>query len=315
MYEIGAGGLSLQFHNSRSFELVMKVVLFCGGFGMRMREYSEAIPKPLVNIGYRPILWHIMKYYAHFGHREFILCLGWKANAIKEYFLSYNECLSNDFVLTGGGDSVRLLNRDIDDWTITFVDTGGRSSIGERLRRVAPLLEGEKTFLANYTDGLTDLDLPQLIRFHYETQSVATFQAVRPSQSFHMITADAGGRVRDLTPVGNADVWMNGGFFVLDREIFTYLRPGDDLVDQAFRRLAAEGRLTAFKHEGFWGCMDTFKEHQALDERMTRGDAPWEVWKTSGITGAMPTADATPWLSPDPVLHLPLSLDSGAPSP
>jgi glucose-1-phosphate cytidylyltransferase len=246
---------------------------------MRMREFSDAIPKPLVPIGYRPILWHVMKYYAHYGHRDFILCLGWKANAIKEYFLNYDECISNDFVLSGGGASVRLLNRDIQDWNITFVDTGGASCIGERLRRVAPLLAGEQTFLANYTDGLCDVPLPELIRFHREQNAAATFVSVRPTQSFHMVAADADGRVRGIIPAENGDVWINGGFFVLEQEIFSQLRPGDDLIDQGFRRLMEAGRLSTFKYDGFWGCMDTYKEKQALDDRVARGDTPWAVWK------------------------------------
>src|SRR5690242_13738624 len=141
----------------------MKVVLFCGGLGMRLREYSETIPKPMVNIGYRPILWHVMKYYAHYGHKEFILCLGYKADMIKNYFLNYNECLSNDFTLSEGGKTLQLLNSDIQDWKITFVDTGVSTNIGQRLKMVEQHLEGEDVFLANYTDGLTDLPLPQLI--------------------------------------------------------------------------------------------------------------------------------------------------------
>jgi glucose-1-phosphate cytidylyltransferase len=257
----------------------MKVVLFCGGMGTRLREYSESIPKPMVNIGYRPILWHVMKYYAHFGHKDFILCLGWKANVIKEYFLNYDECMSNDFVLTSGGSAVRLLNSDIQDWNITFVDTGVSSSIGQRLRCVAPLLEGESTFLANYTDGLCDLPLPDLIEFHQRRQAAATFVSVKPTQSFHLVQADAEGRVRTLIPVNDADVWMNGGFFVLNQEIFSHMEDGEELVDEPFRRLAQEGRLATYMYDGFWSCMDTYKEKQALDDRVTQGDTPWEVWK------------------------------------
>ena len=140
----------------------MKVVLFCGGQGMRMREFSETIPKPMVPIGYRPIMWHLMRYYAHFGHKDFILCLGYRGDSIKEYFLNYKEWLSNDFVLSGGGADVQLLSSDIDDWRITFVDTGTHSNIGERLRAVRPHLEGEEIFLANYSDGLTDAPLDRV---------------------------------------------------------------------------------------------------------------------------------------------------------
>ena len=141
----------------------MKVVLFCGGLGTRIREYPEPVPKPMITIGYRPILWHVMKYYAHYGHKDFILCLGYKADAVKNYFLNYDECVSNNFVLSNGGKKLRLMNSDIHDWNITLVDTGISSNIGQRLKAVEPYLEGESMFLANYSDGLTDLPLPEYI--------------------------------------------------------------------------------------------------------------------------------------------------------
>src|SRR5215470_8642056 len=141
----------------------MKVVLFCGGLGMRIREAGENVPKPMITIGYRPILWHVMKYYAHHGHKDFILCLGYKADTVKNYFLNYNECTSNDFVLSQGGKNMKLFNSDIQDWRITFVDTGMTSNIGQRLKAVEKHLEGEEMFLANYTDGLSDLPLPEYI--------------------------------------------------------------------------------------------------------------------------------------------------------
>lgn len=271
----------------------MKVVLFCGGYGMRLREYSESIPKPMVNVGYRPILWHVMKYYAHFGHKDFILCLGWKADVIKSYFLNYDECVSNDFVLSSGGSAIRLLNSDIQDWSITFVDTGVTSSIGQRLRRVEPLLAGETTFLANYTDGLTDLHLPTLIDFHQRSAATATFVSVRPTQSFHMVSTDGEGRVRDLLPVGDADVWINGGFFVLDGDIFRWMREGEDLVEAPFRRLARANKLATLKYDGFWSCMDTYKEKQALDDRVEAGDTPWEVWRKPLAPSPAPVPIAT----------------------
>ena len=142
----------------------MKVVLFCGGAGMRLRGYSEDVPKPMVTIGARPVLWHVMKYYAHFGHKDFILCLGYKASVIKNYFLEYEESVSNDFVFSQGGRKLEFMQRDIDDWNITFVDTGSRATIADRLRLVEPYLEGEEMFLANYSDGLTDFHLPKMIQ-------------------------------------------------------------------------------------------------------------------------------------------------------
>ena len=262
----------------------MKVVLFCGGFGMRLREYSDAIPKPMVPIGYRPILWHIMKYYAHFGHKDFILCLGWKADVFKQYFLNYDECGSNDFVLSRGGRDVQLLASDIEDWRITFVDTGVNANIGQRLKAVEPHVRGEPTFLANYADGLSDVHLPSLIRFHEERKSVATFAAVRPTQSFHAVHMDGAGSVQNITAINQADVWMNAGFFVLDHAIFDYMEAGDELVVQPFQRLINEGRLASMKHEGFYGCMDTFKEKQTLDEMWSKGQRPWALWEKAAAT-------------------------------
>lgn len=257
----------------------MKVVLFCGGFGMRMREYSESIPKPMVNIGYRPILWHIMRYYAHFGHKDFILCLGWKANVIKDYFLNYNECLSNDFVLSSGGETVELLGSDIHDWKITFVDTGATANIGQRLRAVQHHLRGEEMFLANYTDGLSDVHLPDIVATLEQHDAIASFVSVKPNHSFHAIKVEQDGLVRGIAPIEQADVWMNGGFFAFRNEFFRYIRDGEELVDEPFRRLIGESKLSTYQHEGFWSCMDTFKEKQCLDDMYARGDTPWAVWK------------------------------------
>lgn len=258
----------------------MKVVLFCGGFGMRLREYSESIPKPLVNIGYRPILWHIMKYYAHFGHKDFILCLGWKANAIKQYFLNYDECISNDFVLSSGGSRIDLLNSDTHDWNITFVDTGAANNIGQRLKSVKRLLKKEEVFLANYTDGLTDLHLPDLIAFHKEKKAAASFLSVKPRfNSFHTVKMDQAGYVKTIEPIKNMDIWMNGGFFVFTPEIFEAIGEGEELVEKPFHRLARKGQLSSYKYNGFWSCMDTFKEKEILEDMYTQGNAPWEVWR------------------------------------
>jgi glucose-1-phosphate cytidylyltransferase len=270
----------------------MKVVLFCGGMGLRLREFSESAPKPMAPLGDRPILWHLMKYYAHYGHRDFILCLGWQGRMIKEYFLNYDECLSNDFVLSQGGASVKLIASDIHDWSITFVDTGVSTCIGQRLAAAAPHLEGEETFLANYSDGLTDLPLPTLIEYHQRQQAVATFLAVRPKQSFHAAKIDDAGKVADMTPIDRSDVWMNGGFFVLDKTIFDYLGPGEELVIEPFHRLIGEGRLAAYKYDGYWGCMDTYKEKQQLDEMIARGETPWQVWKRP--TPASPSPPLAP---------------------
>ena len=256
----------------------MKVVLFCGGMGMRIREYSDSVPKPMVPIGYRPLLWHVMKYYAHYGHKDFILCLGYKADVVKNYFLNYDECVSNNFVLSNGGKKLRLLNSDIHDWKITFVDTGIASNIGQRLKAVEPYLEGEPMFLANYSDGLTDLPLPDYIDHFLKRDKVGSFLAVTPSQSYHVVSLD-GDLASGISPMGKTGLLINGGYFAFRSDIFEYMRDGEELVEQPFQRLIEGGQLLAYKYDGYWSCMDTFKDRQQLEDLYTRGNAPWELWK------------------------------------
>ncbi len=257
----------------------MKVVLFCGGLGTRLREYSETIPKPMATIGYRPILWHLMKYYAHFGHTEFILCLGYRGDLIKQYFLDYNECLSNDFELSGGGKHVTLYGRDIDEWKITFADTGLHSNIGQRLKAVRRYLGDDATFLANYSDGLSDLPLTQYLEHFRQQGKIASFLCVRPSQSFHAVTLADDSLVRDIRHIGGSNLWINGGFFAFKREIFDHLKEGEELVEEPFQRLIQLEQLTAYRHHGFWACMDTLKDKQAFDDMSARGETPWTLWK------------------------------------
>ena len=257
----------------------MKVVLFCGGLGTRIRDYSDAVPKPMIPVGYRPIIWNVMKYYAHYGHKEFILCLGYKADAIKNYFLHYDECLSNDFVYSDGGKKLVLTNSDIQDWKITFVDTGLNSNIGQRLKAVEKYLGQDEMFLANYTDGLSDFPLPTLVDEFVRTDKLAAFLTVKPSYSFHVVEMDEKGQVQGLRDLTRSDIWINAGYFVLRREIFQYLQPGEDLVNEPFQKLADTKALMAHKYRGFWACMDTFKEKQRLDDMVARGETPWEVWK------------------------------------
>ncbi len=261
----------------------MKVVLFCGGLGMRLREYSDTLPKPMVEIGYRPILWHLMRYYAHFGHKEFILCLGYRGDLIKKYFLNYAEWMSNDFVLTNGGRDVTLYSSDIGDWTISFIDTGLQANIGQRLKLVQPYLAGESVFMANYSDGLTDLYLPDHIDNFYKHDKVASFLRVRPSQSFHVVTTagDDDSLVKDLSPVQQTELWVNAGFFILKKEIFNYMQEGEELVLEPFQRLIKEEQLVSYRYEGFWAGMDTFKEKQMFDDMYARGERPWAVWKSN----------------------------------
>jgi glucose-1-phosphate cytidylyltransferase len=236
----------------------------------------------MVPIGYRPIIWHLMKYYAHYGHKDFILCLGHKADVIKRYFLDYEEQLTNDFVLTDGGRKIELLSRDIHDWRITFVDTGATTNIGGRLRAVRKYLEGEDTFLANYTDNLSDVDLDEMIRAFHRSGATAGILCIQPNISFHVVTTDRDDMVQSISSVRGTEIWTNGGYFVFRREIFDYLGEGEDLVEQPFQRLVAQHRLYAHRFRGFWACMDTFKEKQLFDDLYASGNRPWEVWSRNG---------------------------------
>jgi glucose-1-phosphate cytidylyltransferase len=259
----------------------MKVVLFCGGLGTRLRDYSDNIPKPLVPIGPRPILWHLMKYYAHFGHKDFILCLGYKAEKIKDYFLSYNECFSNDFTMTNGGKTLELLQSDIHDWRITFVDTGLKSNVGQRLKLVQSYLEGEEYFLANYSDGLTDMPLNDMIAEFKASEKVAALVCAPPSQSFHVVSLGEQRQVGKIQYVRDAGILINGGFFMFRKDIFKYMKNGEELVLAPFQRLIDADLLMGYKYERFWS-MDTFKEQHELTDMYNQGCAAWEVWKHGG---------------------------------
>jgi glucose-1-phosphate cytidylyltransferase len=263
----------------------MKVVLFCGGAGMRLRGYSDDVPKPMVQIGMRPVLWHLMKYYAHFGHKDFILCLGYKGNVIKDYFLHYDEAASNDFVWSNGGKKIHFLNRDIDDWTITFVETGLNANIGERLKAVEPYLKGEQMFLANYSDGLSDVALPEVIDNFSRSEAIASLLLVQPTASFDLVQVDPSGAVANINALTKSDVWINGGFFVMRQEIFNYIRAGEEMVREPFQRLIEKRALLAHRYSGFWQCMDTFKDKQALED-LNQTTAPWKVWRGVSATAA-----------------------------
>ena len=259
----------------------MKVVLFCGGLGMRIREAGENLPKPMVTIGYRPILWHLMKYYAHFGHKDFILCLGYRGDVIKDYFLKYSECLSNDFVLSEGGKKLELMGSDIHDWKITFVETGLHANIGQRLKAVERIVGDEPEFLANYSDGLSNLPLPRQLEQFRRQDAVASFVSVKPNLSYHLVSTEPDGLVTAIEDIQRTPIRINGGFFVFRQEIFEHLREGEELVREPFQRLVSRGRLRAHAYDGFWMSMDTFKDRQQLEEIHTRGNAPWEVWNSA----------------------------------
>jgi len=256
----------------------MKVVLFCGGLGMRMRSGTDSLPKPMMPIGSRPVLWHIMRYYAHFGHTEFVLCLGYGATAVKDYFLHYQETHSNDFVLSKGGREIELLSSDISDWRITFVDTGMDTAIGERLRRVRPYLDDDEVFLANYGDVLTDAPMDTIVDEFLQTDAVGTLLAVDPQDSFHVVKIDPDGNLQGIEPVADMEMRINGGYFVLRQGIFDYLEEGDDLDMDGCVRAAKDGRFRAVRYDGFWAPMDTLKERSQLEELHRTGQSPWAVW-------------------------------------
>ncbi|MDA9463528.1 sugar phosphate nucleotidyltransferase [Bradyrhizobium sp. CCBAU 53415] len=255
----------------------MKVVLFCGGLGTRIREYSESIPKPMVPVGQHPMLWHVMQYYSQYGHRDFVLCLGYKANAIKEYFLNSDRWAHSDCVVSNFGRKVEVIGEQPPDWQVALVDTGIWRNIGQRLMAVRPLVENEDIFLANYSDGLTDAPLPEIIERFKRSKMVGCFVAVHPPFNFHLAEFNGGDAVKRLRSSQQSEIWINGGYFIFRKEIFDYIREGEELVLEPFNRLIEAGKLMAYKYEGFWRAMDTLRDRQVLEEMIERGEMPWKV--------------------------------------
>ena len=266
----------------------MKVVLFCGGLGMRMRDGVSSGPKPMAMVGERPLLWHVMRYYAHFGHTEFVLCLGYGAAYVKDFFLNYDETRSNDFVLENGARHVRLFSTDISNWRITFVDTGLNSPIGERLRRVRRFVADDAMFMANYADVLTNAPLPDMITRFEASNAVVSLLAVPPQSSHHVVDVGDSGLITQITPMRDLRQWENGGYFIFRQEIFDCLGEGEDLVEDAIVRLVPAGRVLAYPYKGYWSPADTVKERAQLDEMFSHGNCPWMVWDAdrSGATQA-----------------------------
>lgn len=253
----------------------MKVVLFCGGLGTRIREYNESIPKPMIPIGPQPILRHVMQYYSQHGHRDFILCLGYKATVVKDYFLNYKQVINSDCIVSQFGNKVELLGEQPPDWRISLIDTGIWRNIGERLVAVRQYVQDEEIFLANYSDGLTDVHLPEMIDRFKRSGKIGCFLAVHPPITFHLAEFDEAGTVHNMRASQQSDVWINGGYFIFRKEIFNYIREGDELVVEPFNRLIERGELMAYKYEGFWRAMDTLRDRQVLEEMLERGDTPW----------------------------------------
>lgn len=259
----------------------LKVVILCGGQGTRLREETEHRPKPLVPVGDRPILWHIMKTYSSFGYNDFILALGYKGHMIKDYFINY-DVLNSDFRLDLGTKRITTLNSSHgeQDWTITFVDTGADTMTGGRLKRLEPFLHDEPEFLFTYGDGVTDLNIPDVVEFHRRSKAVATVTGVLPIARFGELVVEGDRVVRFAEkPVGSKD-WINGGYFVMTPKIFDYLEGDETILERdPLERLAVDGQLAVFRHQGYWHCMDTQRDMEQLNERWAGGHAPWKRWQ------------------------------------
>lgn len=254
----------------------MKVVLFCGGLGTRLREYTDTVPKSMVPICGKPMLWHLMRYYAHFGHNQFILCLGYKGDVIREYFTQGAE---PDFVeLTCKGEHVDICCEDGTKLQVNLVETGEKANIAQRLLAVKTYVADSPVFLANYSDGLADLPLDSYIDYVQSQNKTAAFVSVKPTSSFHAVSFTADGVVKHIKPASQAGFWINGGYFVFKQAIFDAIQSGEELVDEPFDRLIEQQQLLAFPHDGFWACMDTPKDKFAFDERCQTQDMPWQVW-------------------------------------
>ena len=255
----------------------MKVVLFCGGFGTRIREYSETVPKPMVPVGHHPILWHVMNYYSQYGHKDFVLCLGYKANVVKDFFLNYRAHAFADCVVTGFGREVELLEEPTEDWRVTLIDTGLWRNIGSRLWAVRDQVKDEEIFLANYSDGLTDVDLDDMIDKFRRSGKLACFLAIRPPLTYHLADIGHDGAVNEFRTSDRSEIWINGGYFLLRKQVFDYMNDGEELVAEPFERLIAANQLMAYKHEGFWRSMDTLKDRQLLEDMVEQGETPWRI--------------------------------------
>ena len=257
----------------------MKVVILCGGMGTRLREETEFRPKPMVDVGGRPILWHIMKIYAHYGFNEFVLCLGYRGNVIKEYFLNY-AAMSNDFTLRLGDRQVLEFdgNHAEQDFRVTLAETGLNTMTGGRVARVAKYLDAD-TFLVTYGDGLADIDLPALVDFHRGHGKLATVTTVRPTSRFGVVEMDPQDRVTLFAEKPQSGDWISAGFFVFQRGFLEYLSGDDCIMERApMERLVADGQLMALRHEGFFQAMDTYREYELLNRLWNGGQAAWKVW-------------------------------------
>lgn len=257
----------------------MKVVILCGGLGTRLREETEYRPKPMVPVGNRPILWHIMKHYAAYGHKEFILCLGYKGEVIKDFFRNYHWNTSNVTLKLGAHpEAIYHSTHDEEDWTVTMVDTGEKTMTGGRLKRVMSFIE-EEEFLLTYGDGVSNVDINALVTFHREKGAAATLTAVRPGGRFGELDLRDGMVSNFMEKPKDGQASINGGFFVVNRSVEKLLDGDACVFEQGpLKRLSENGTLAAYPHHGFWQCMDTVREMELLNELWSSGSAPWKTW-------------------------------------
>lgn len=256
----------------------VKVVILCGGEGTRLKPHIEDMPKPLVEIGGRPILWHIMKLYSYFGYEDFILCLGYMGHKIKEFFINYEEWKYFNLKLKNGNISNRKdFNNDVKDWNISLIDTGLESNTGERIRRIEKYIDNE-IFFVTYGDAVSNIDLDNLLDFHKKGKKIATITCVKPLSQFGLIRIDEENRITEFKEKPLLAQWVNGGFFVFNKEIFKYLEENDILEVQTFERLARKRKLSAYKFKGFWRCMDTYKDIISLNNLWHSNKCPWKIW-------------------------------------
>jgi glucose-1-phosphate cytidylyltransferase len=256
----------------------VKVAILCGGQGTRLREETEYRPKPMVEIGGRPILWHIMKGYAHHGHNEFVLCLGYRGSMIKEYFLDY-QAMQNDFTVDlGSQESIQFHGKHAEDnWRVTCADTGPETLTAERIHRVLPYL-GDEPFLATYGDGVADIDVEALLEFHKAQGRLATLTGVRDASRFGVVEDDGKGHITGFKEKPQVQERINAGFLVFEPGIRRYLEGRHCMLEKVLPVLAEEGELSIFHHDGFWQCMDTYRDFQNLNKLWAAGRAPWVVW-------------------------------------
>ena len=255
----------------------MQVVILCGGLGTRLREETEYKPKPMVEVGSRPIVWHIMKLYSSYGFKDFILCLGYKQHVVREYFLNY-EYMNNDATINlSSKEKTSYHNAHSEDWNVTLVDTGLSAKKGERIKKIKPYITHDQ-FMLTYGDGIADVDVNKLIQYHNDQKKIITFTGVHPISRFATVETDEHDEIVEWKEKKALEGYINAGFFVLEKQIFDYLGDNRELEEEPLQELAKKKQVSMYKHDGFWHCMDTYRDYKYLQKLWEEGEAPWKVW-------------------------------------